>query len=276
MRHPAAVDPHSTLRTLIDAYGHLDRESFLAAVKCPYLLTSFSLEPRTWEKTVAIAVIRRDPSSPNPNILVGRSADCDIPIAYPSVSKRHASFSASGESWFLTDLSSANGTRLNGRLVDRNDTTSLPDLVSIEFGPDARFVFCLPAGLHGLLAKVRELSGRQPLARLSEPPPPPPAPVPSPVPAAARAATVSTMRGVELTDSLRFAKALTALETMGPLVQKVQVVLKVADQQIELDPGALGPKQCREAVASMRPILRSVRVVLDVGELRPLELFSET
>jgi pSer/pThr/pTyr-binding forkhead associated (FHA) protein len=61
------------------------------------------------------------------SLVVGRSHDCDLPIAAPRASRRHASFEADGEGHRIADLGSTNGTLLNGapfahdtRLADRD------------------------------------------------------------------------------------------------------------------------------------------------------------
>ena len=48
---------------------------------------------------------------------VGRDAGADVRIDDPSVSKRHSEVTRSGKSWFVHDLSSANGTYLNGKQI---------------------------------------------------------------------------------------------------------------------------------------------------------------
>ena len=48
---------------------------------------------------------------------VGRSADADVLILDPEVSRRHALFDAEGSVVFLSDLGSSNGTFLNGKKV---------------------------------------------------------------------------------------------------------------------------------------------------------------
>ena len=48
---------------------------------------------------------------------VGRSAEADVLILDPEVSRRHALFDAEGNVIFLTDLGSSNGTFLNGKKV---------------------------------------------------------------------------------------------------------------------------------------------------------------
>jgi hypothetical protein len=46
--------------------------------------------------------------------VIGRSPDCDLPLANMTVSWRHAELRFAGDEWLLTDLGSTNGTRVNG------------------------------------------------------------------------------------------------------------------------------------------------------------------
>src|SRR5262245_28378624 len=48
---------------------------------------------------------------------VGRDPSADIPLDYPSVSRRHARLERHGGLWGVEDLGSTNGTRVNGERV---------------------------------------------------------------------------------------------------------------------------------------------------------------
>lgn len=50
---------------------------------------------------------------------LGRAADCDIQIVHEGVSRHHANFRVKGKSVELVDLSSDNGTYVNGERIDR-------------------------------------------------------------------------------------------------------------------------------------------------------------
>ena len=56
-------------------------------------------------------------------ILLGRDAHCDIPLPDDTVSVRHARLSYHHGQWWLEDLGSTNGTRLN------NDKVAIPTVV---------------------------------------------------------------------------------------------------------------------------------------------------
>jgi hypothetical protein len=47
-------------------------------------------------------------------IVIGRAPECDIELADATVSRRHAEIVRDGDAWFIRDLGSSNGTKLNG------------------------------------------------------------------------------------------------------------------------------------------------------------------
>jgi hypothetical protein len=52
-------------------------------------------------------------------LLIGRHPACDIVVADPSVSRRHAQLTFRDGVWILQDLASTNGTAVNGERVGR-------------------------------------------------------------------------------------------------------------------------------------------------------------
>jgi hypothetical protein len=54
-----------------------------------------------------------------PAVAIGRSPDCAISIADPSLSRRHFELASEGDGWRVTDLGSRNGISVNGELVRR-------------------------------------------------------------------------------------------------------------------------------------------------------------
>jgi hypothetical protein len=66
------------------------------------------------------------------SVTVGRSADCDIVLPDPGVSRHHARIFAEGDLWFVEDPGSSNGTRVNGKSVRRNP---LAEGDSLTIGP---------------------------------------------------------------------------------------------------------------------------------------------
>jgi len=53
------------------------------------------------------------------NVVIGRSKDCDIRVADPNVSRRHAEIRQEGTAYWVQDLGSTNGTTVNGRRQQR-------------------------------------------------------------------------------------------------------------------------------------------------------------
>ena len=52
-------------------------------------------------------------------VLIGRSRECDIQLADPNVSRRHAELRQEGTSYWIVDLDSTNGLEVNGRRLKR-------------------------------------------------------------------------------------------------------------------------------------------------------------
>jgi hypothetical protein len=65
-------------------------------------------------------------------VTLGRSRQCDVVLNDPNVSRQHAELRPRGGSWVLTDLGSTNGSRLNGRPVERSEVVRPGD--EIELG----------------------------------------------------------------------------------------------------------------------------------------------
>lgn len=57
------------------------------------------------------------PDRKHPVLLIGRRADCDVVVRDTTVSRRHAAVMLFGDSWFILDHGSTNGTWVNGRRI---------------------------------------------------------------------------------------------------------------------------------------------------------------
>jgi hypothetical protein len=67
-------------------------------------------------------------------VVAGRSPDCGVTLDDPTVSRQHAAFVRRGGDWWVVDLDSTNGTRVNGdgtaeRRLHRGDRVQLGDAV---------------------------------------------------------------------------------------------------------------------------------------------------
>ena len=74
---------------------------------------------------------------------IGRDASCDLMIADMTVSRVHARLERTHDGWLLTDLTSTNGTRVNGWRVRGQVRVRAGDLVS--FG-DAQYALLAADG----------------------------------------------------------------------------------------------------------------------------------
>lgn len=71
-------------------------------------------------------------SSHNDNtVTIGRSPDCDLSISSPVVTAHHAELNWDGEDWLIRDLSSTNGTFVNGLQVKGRQELRAGDLIDI-------------------------------------------------------------------------------------------------------------------------------------------------
>jgi pSer/pThr/pTyr-binding forkhead associated (FHA) protein len=53
------------------------------------------------------------------HVVLGRSRECEVVLADPNVSRKHAEVRWDGGRWVIADLGSTNGVKVNGRRVDR-------------------------------------------------------------------------------------------------------------------------------------------------------------
>ena len=58
------------------------------------------------------------------SVVIGRSKDCDIRLADPNVSRRHAELRHEGAAYWILDLGSTNGVTVNGRRQQRAQLTN--------------------------------------------------------------------------------------------------------------------------------------------------------
>ena len=106
--------------------------------------------------TRAIYMLRKKPFSGGmPNVIsIGRSSENDVVIVDYSISKRHAQIILFHGLYFLMDIGSTNGTRVNGELVQPNVKVKLEPAANIAFGRII-FVFTLASELYQGLRSAR-------------------------------------------------------------------------------------------------------------------------
>ena len=83
-------------------------------------------------------------------LVIGRREGCDIVLRFANVSSQHARMTLEGGYWFVKDLGSSNGTKVNGFRVDRKRLD--PDAVisfakhtyTIQYNPELLGAFGAP------------------------------------------------------------------------------------------------------------------------------------
>lgn len=110
------------------------------AITKPIKLTSRT----SYIKRCPLLISRSDPSLQYSlyydEVLIGREENCDVLLNHPSVSREHARICHVGTRYFLEDLSSTNGTKINSCLLE--DRTEIHHGEVIQIG-DCEFVFLI-------------------------------------------------------------------------------------------------------------------------------------
>lgn len=73
--------------------------------------------------------------SRNSGMVIGRASDqCDLVVAHPTVSRRHAKLSLAGDALMLEDLGSTNGTSLDGKALRQTEPMTLRAGTKVRLG----------------------------------------------------------------------------------------------------------------------------------------------
>lgn len=73
--------------------------------------------------------------SRNSGMVIGRASDqCDLVVAHPTVSRRHAKLSLAGDALLLEDLGSTNGTSLDGKALRQTEPMTLRAGTKVRLG----------------------------------------------------------------------------------------------------------------------------------------------
>jgi hypothetical protein len=98
--------------------ARLPRRALLAAVEWMSALQA-DLEA-AWQRPRVPSLAL--PSGTSTRMLVGRAPNCDCVVPEDCVSRKHAQLWRNGERWYLRDLGSLNGTRVNGvRVIEATE-----------------------------------------------------------------------------------------------------------------------------------------------------------
>jgi len=66
------------------------------------------------------------------SVTIGRTSDCDVILYDPGVSRKHARIFSEGEAYFVEDMGSSNGTKVNGSVIKKQ---KLADGDAVSLGP---------------------------------------------------------------------------------------------------------------------------------------------
>jgi hypothetical protein len=159
------------MQEYIDLVMKMDRKAFCARVTVPLLVAEVRRKPLSFsEGSTDVAAdgksphilhlghmqqvfeIRQKKPDPEGQVTLGRSDECDLIVADETVSSKHAVIQrdqASGQ-YQIQDLSSRNGSRINGQPIEPGTQAQLTSGDNLQVG-DAAFVFFRPEGLYDAL-----------------------------------------------------------------------------------------------------------------------------
>ncbi|MEW5847488.1 MAG: FHA domain-containing protein [Myxococcota bacterium] len=92
-------------------------------------------------------------SNGSTRIFLGRASNNDLVVPHPTVSKLHAYFSKDHDKWWLIDVGSSNGTKMNGMRAPTRARVSLNDGDTLVFGKCV-FTFVSARRLYELLTHL--------------------------------------------------------------------------------------------------------------------------
>lgn len=99
---------------------------------------------------------------PSQRTVVGRSVTADVVLEEPTVSRAHAAFAVHGGQWFVTDLASTTGTRVNGQRLEPHKPAAISQGDLVRLGPVA---FRVSIGETHAPSSIRTINdGRQAMA----------------------------------------------------------------------------------------------------------------
>ncbi|HEY1639822.1 MAG TPA: DUF1707 and FHA domain-containing protein [Streptosporangiaceae bacterium] len=136
---PARLSPARRARALLGRAGELSRE-FSRELSRSVTAAGASRRPARLPPLML-------PSAPGQRYTIGREWACDLSIGHPTVSRWHADLRPGDDGWWLADLGSLNGTRLNGWRITGRALVRPGDVVS--FGTASFILTTAPSGAAG-------------------------------------------------------------------------------------------------------------------------------
>ncbi len=134
--------------------------NFRTMVSREATISSKAPEPLLRIRDWVLPVIKPgEPMKDSTRIFVGRASNNDLVIPHPTVSKLHAYFSRDHDKWWLVDVGSSNGTKMNGLRAPTRARVSLNDGDTLLFGRCA-FTFLSARRLFELLTRLGEAQDR--------------------------------------------------------------------------------------------------------------------
>jgi len=124
-----------------------------------------------------------DFSSEKDFVTIGRSNTNDIAIEDPSISRKHCVFEKEGETFYITDLNSSNGTYINGKKVTVKSPVQMTDNVIIG---RVQFSFIAEEGEEESTMRISKdemgalRNAGEPVGNMAPPPPAPSSIPPTP------------------------------------------------------------------------------------------------
>jgi hypothetical protein len=259
-----------------------------------------------------IAITSNDGPSEDANALVesqqvtvGRDPSSDVVIPLGTVSKRHAYFTRRDRSWWLTDVGSSNGTAVDGQDLHVDRAYKIVRTPArVQFGSQAAYMFLTPETLFEFLATIRRVHGIEEPESVA-------APVNSRTASAEDFASIAELpvdeadafsrvlvlsRSAEpktslvppapptgrtevdpakQSDDARYVAALRAVDAMGDLVERIDVVLDTGPQPLELFRKGNSDqlKRAKECLDNLRPRVVRIRLTSSLGDGAPYDIY---
>jgi hypothetical protein len=89
-----------------------------------------------------VVPVTRKETSQHPSIItVGRGEECDVRLAHPLISKKHAYFTQDAQGYNLCDADSTNGCFADGNKLEPHQPFRLSDSMALRFGPAVKYRF---------------------------------------------------------------------------------------------------------------------------------------